>query len=76
MAEETDVGSRDDSEGFERVRSQLMMKPTERDTQGEEHREIEMLDRLGIMRGGCELGLLRLRLAAHRAVQNRCKEGQ
>jgi hypothetical protein len=53
----------------------LMMKPTEHDTQGEEHREIEMLDRLGIMRGGCELVLLRLRLAAHRAVE-RCKEGQ
>ena len=76
MAEETDVGSRDYSEGFERGRSQLIMKPTERDTQREEHREIEMLDRLGIMRGGCELGLLRLWLAAHRAVQNRCKEGQ
>jgi hypothetical protein len=53
-----------------------MTKATEQDAQGEEHKEIEMLDRLGIMGGRCEPSLLRLRLAAHRAVQNRCKEGQ
>ena len=48
-----------------------MAKPTEQDAQGEEHKEIEMLDRLGIMRGRCEPSLLRLRLAAHCAVENR-----
>jgi hypothetical protein len=53
-----------------------MTKPTEEDAQGEKQKEMEMLDRLGIMRGVCEPCLLRLRLAAHRAVENRCKEGQ
>jgi hypothetical protein len=48
-----------------------MKEPTEEDAQGEEHKEIEMLDRLGIMRGRCEPSLLRLRLAAHCAVENR-----
>jgi hypothetical protein len=75
--EETDTGHGDDSDlrsggmtlkGFGRVRSQLMKEPTEQDAQGEKQKEIEMLDRLGIMRGRCEPSLLRLRLAAHRAV--------
>jgi hypothetical protein len=48
-----------------------MTKPTEEDAQGEKQKEMEMLDRLGIMRGVCEPCLLRLRLAAHRAVENR-----
>jgi hypothetical protein len=48
-----------------------MKKPTEQDAQGEKQKEIEMLDKLGIMRGVCESCLLRLRLAAHRAVENR-----
>ncbi len=52
-----------------------MKKTMEQDVQGEKQTEIEMLDRFGIMRGGCEPCLLRLRLAAHRAVENRCKEG-
>ena len=73
LAAETTLRSvqRHDHKGFERVRSQFMMKPTEQDVQGEKQKEIEMLDRLGIMRGGCEPSLLRLRLAAHRAVENR-----
>jgi hypothetical protein len=48
-----------------------MTKPTEKDAQEEKQKEIEMLDRLGIMRGRCEPSLLRLRLAAHCAVENR-----
>ena len=77
MAAETTLRSvqRHDFKGLERVRSQLITKPTEKDAQGEKQKEIEMLDRLGIMRGGCEPCLLRLRLAAHCAVENRCKEG-
>jgi hypothetical protein len=53
-----------------------MKEPTEQDAQGEKQKEMEMLDRLSIMRGVCEPSLLRLRLAAHCAVENRCKEGQ
>ena len=53
-----------------------MKRPTEQDAQGDAHKEIEMLDRLGIMRGGCELCLLRLRLAVRCIVRIRsCKEG-
>jgi hypothetical protein len=48
-----------------------MTKPTEQDAQAEKEKEMEMLDKPGIMRGGCEPCLLRLRLAAHRAVENR-----
>jgi hypothetical protein len=73
LAAETTLRSvqRHGFEGLERVRREKMTKPAEQDAQGEKQKEMEMLDRLGIMRGVCEPSLLRLRLATHCAVENR-----
>jgi len=73
LAAETTLRSvqRHDFKGLERVRSQLITKPTEKDAQEEKQKEMEMLDKPGTMRGVCEPSLLRLRLAAHCAVENR-----
>jgi len=73
LAAETTLRSvqRHDFKGLERVWSQLITKPTEKDAQEEKQKEMEMLDKPGTMRDVCEPSLLRLRLAAHCAVENR-----